>query len=58
MKAGELREIMADIDDDATILACGVEVAQAVVTSDGDLILEMDPEYRHDGVTVWEGAAA
>lgn len=53
MKASELRRIMVEIADDAHVLACGVEVAQAVVTTSGDLILEMDPEYQHEGVVIW-----
>ena len=44
---------MVEIADDAHVLACGVEVAQAVVTTSGDLILEMDPEYQHEGVVIW-----
>jgi len=56
MTVGELKDLMAQLDDDARVLTSGVEIAQAVVRSDPALILEMDPEYQHQGVVIWRNA--
>lgn len=56
MTVGELKHLMAHLDDDARVLTSGVEVAQAVVSSDPALILEMDPEYEHQGEVIWRHA--
>lgn len=56
MTVRELRNLMARLDDNALVLTSGEEVAQAVVSEDPALILEMDPEYTHDGVVVWRGS--
>jgi len=53
MTVRELRNLMAHLDDNALVLTSGVEVAQAVVSKDPALILEMDPEYTHQGMVVW-----
>jgi len=53
MTVRELRNLMAHLDDNALVLTSGVEIAQAVVRKDPALILEMDPEYTHQGVVVW-----
>jgi hypothetical protein len=58
MTVRELRNLIADLDDRAIVLTSGVEIAQAVVTENRSLILEMDPEYEHDGTVVWRGLNA
>jgi dUTPase len=56
MTVGELKLLMANLDDNATVLTSGAEVAQAVVLDAPALILEMDPEYVHPGAVVWREA--
>jgi hypothetical protein len=53
MTVRELKNLMANLDDNAIVLTSGVEVAQAVMRGDPALILEMDPEYEHPGVVIW-----
>jgi len=55
MTVSELRRLISDLDDSALVLTSGVAIAQAVLTEDRCLILEMDPEYQHDGTIVWRG---
>jgi hypothetical protein len=55
MTVGELKNLVANFDDEAIVLTSGVEVAQAVKSDDPALILEMDPEYQHPGLVIWRG---
>lgn len=57
MTVSELRNLMAHFHDDALVLTSGVEIAQAVVSKDAALILEMDPDYEHQGVVVWRDSS-
>jgi len=56
MTVRELKKLMDQLDDNATVLTSGVDVAQAVVRDDPALVLEMDPEYEHPGVVIWREA--
>ena len=58
MTVRELRDLIAHFHDDAHVLTSGVQIAQAVVTTDAALILEMDPDYEHQGVVVWRDSSA
>lgn len=53
MTVRELKNLVANLDDNAVVLTSGVEVAQAVIRDGTALILEMDPEYQHSGVVIW-----
>ena len=57
MTVRELKNLMVHLDDNAPVLTSGVEIAQAVVNIDAALILEMDPEYRHQGVVIWRDSS-
>lgn len=53
MTVRELKDLVAGLNEGADVLTSGVEVAQAVLTREGTLILEMDPEYNHEGLVLW-----